>query len=279
MTPHLTDRAALMLHRARARSSGDPALFLHDTVRTEIEERLEEVNRTFTNAAIVTGFPEAWEGFPAVRVVPDSDPLDLEPEAHDLVIHSMALHWSDDPIGQLVQCRRALRPDGLMIAAAFGGQTLQELRRSLAEAETQMLGGLSPRVAPMAEIRDLGGLLQRAGLALPVADSRRYETTYASPGHLMHDLRSMGETNALASRDKRVVPRRMFDAASEIYRESFPAPGDRITATYEIIFLSGWAPSDSQQKPLRPGSASRRLADALGTTETPTGDTAGPGQD
>lgn len=279
MTPRLTDRTALELHRARARQSGESALFLHETVRAEIDERLEEVNRTFKDPVIVTGFPEIWHDFPHATVIPDTETLALEPDAHDLVIHAMALHWSDDPVGQLVQCRHSLRPDGLLIAAALGGQTLQELRRALAEAETRVLGGLSPRVAPMAEIRDLGGLLQRAGLALPVADSRKLTTTYASQKHLLHDLRAMGETNALASRDRRIPPRRLFDLSSEIYAISFPAPPDRITATFEIIFLSGWSPSESQQRPLRPGSASQRLADALGTIETPAGDTTVPRQD
>ena len=279
MTPRLTDRTALALHRARARHSGDPALFLHDAVRAEINERLEEVNRTFTDPAIVTGFPEVWHDFPGATVVADEEMLELEHGAHDLVIHAMALHWSDDPVGQLVQCRRALRPDGLMIAAAFGGQTLQELRSSLAEAEAQISGGLSPRVAPMAEIRDLGGLLQRAGLALPVADSRTLKVTYTSPLRLMQDLRAMGETNALEARHKCAAPRRLFDLAGDIYKANFATKDDRITATFEIIFLSGWAPSETQQKPLRPGSAAQRLAEALGTTETPAGDTAGPGQD
>lgn len=159
----LTDRPALLAHRARAQSAGFAA-FLHDVARDEIEERLEEVKRTFTAPAIVTGHPALWADLlPGAPVVPDDEVLALDPGAHDLVIHAMGLHWADDPLGQLIQARRALRPDGLLLAVAFGGTTLSELRTVLAEAETTVTGGLSPRVAPMAEIRDLGGLLQRPG--------------------------------------------------------------------------------------------------------------------
>jgi len=193
--------------------------------------------------------------------------LDLAPAAHDLVIHAMGLHWAEDPVGQLVQCRRALRPDGLLMVALLGGETLQELRHSLAEAETQVMGGLSPRVAPMAEIRDLGGLLSRAGLSLPVADRLPRRVTYESLFHLIRDLRDMGETNALATRHKATPPRALFPQAAQIYARDHAGPDGRITATFEMIFLTAWAPHDSQQKPLRPGSAAARLAEALDTTE------------
>jgi len=156
------------LIRNRARALGrTPALFLHEDAAAEIEERLNEVNRTFTSAAVVTGFAEPWrEILPQAKIVPDDETLALEPGAHDLVIHALGLHWSNDPVGQIVQCHRALRPDGLFLAVMFGGQTLVELRAALAEAEIAVAGGLSPRVLPMAEIRDLGALLQRAGFAL-----------------------------------------------------------------------------------------------------------------
>lgn len=202
-------------------------------------------------------------------MVAPTEVLDLEPGAHDLVIHAMALHWADDPVGQIVQCRRALMPDGLFLSVAFGGETLVELRQALAMAETEVMGGLSPRVAPMAEIRDMGALLQRGGLALPVADRLPKTVTYADAFALMADLRAMGETNALADRHRAPVRRALFDRMAEIYAARFPAKDDpaRIRATYELIFLSGWAPHDSQQKPLRPGTAKARLAAALGTSE------------
>ena len=169
--PPLTDRASLALHRRRAERQG-MASFVHDLAADEIEERLAEVNRRFTEIAVVTGHPAVWRArFPQARIVPDDDLLDLTPGAHDLVIHALGLHWANDPVGQLVQARRALRPDGLLLCVSFGGQTLAELRAALAETEAALVGGLSPRVLPMGEIRDLGALLQRAGLALPVADS------------------------------------------------------------------------------------------------------------
>lgn len=269
--PELTDRATLARHRARARRA--PEMFLHAAVRDEIKERLTEVNRTFTSPAIVTGFPDFWsEAFPAARIVPDEDVLDLDPGGHDLVIHALALHWANDPVGQLVQMRRALAPDGFCITALFGGRTLAELRSVLAETETRLMGGLSPRVAPMGEIRDLGALLQRAGLALPVADSMPLTVTYKSVMRLVRDLRAMGETNALAQRDRQPLNRQFLAQVDSTYAEHFEADGGRIGATFEIVFLSGWAPAESQQKPLRPGSAAARLADALGTDEKGAGD-------
>ena len=271
--PILTDQTALARHRARARSLAEgPALFLHDAVLDEIQERLSEVNKAFTSPAIVTGWPEVWSGGFGSTVCDDADLLALQPGAHDLVIDALTLHWANDPVGRLVQVRRALRPDGLMIAALFGGQTLHELRASLAEAETRVSGGLSPRVAPMAEIRDLGALLQRAGFALPVADSMSLTVSYETPWHLMRDLRAMGETNTLANRLRRLTGRAVLNEAARIYAENFPHGNGRIAATFEIILLTGWAPDESQQKPLRPGSAAQRLADALGATETPLSD-------
>ncbi|WP_224816729.1 SAM-dependent methyltransferase [Hasllibacter sp. MH4015] len=246
----------------------DDARFLHDEAMSEVQERLQDVNRTFTAPAIVTDFPKIWqELMPDARIVPMAEVLDLDAGDHDLVLHAMSLHWADDPVGQVVQCRRALQPDGLFLSVAFGGATLQELRAALAEAETRVTGGLSPRVAPMAEIREMGGLLQRAGLALPVADSFRKIVTYSNAIALMHDLRAMGEGNALAGRHRAIPPRALFPTAAAIYAESFPAEQNRIQATFEFVFLTGWAPHESQQKPLRPGAATSRLADALSTTE------------
>jgi len=181
----------------------------------------------------------------------------------------MALHWANDPVGQLIQCRRALRPDGLFIAVSFGGDTLQELRRALGEAEIAVTGGLSPRIAPLPELRDLGGLLQRAGFALPVADTVTLTVEYRDIWHLMRDLRAMGETNAMTARLRRPTRRAVFEEAQKLYAAHFAAPSGRLRASFELQILTGWAPDVSQPQPLRPGSAQKRLADALGTPEKP----------
>lgn len=255
MTPQLTDHPALLRNRARA-----TAFFLQEEAVFEVQDRLSEVNRTFTGTAVVTGFPHLW---PEKHCVADNDTLALPPETQDLVIHALCLHWANDPVGQLVQSRRALRPDGLFLGLMFGGQTLHELRACLAQAEAEVTGGLSPRVLPMAEIRDLGGLLQRAGFALPVADSFTRRVLYRDAFHLMRDLRAMGEGNALAGRLRHPTRRDVFQRAAEIYAQTFATPEGLIPATFEIICLTGWAPHEAQQKPLRPGSAAARLEDAL----------------
>lgn len=261
--PLLTDRPALLRQRNRF-----AVTFLHDAVVAEIKERLAEVNRVFTAPAIVTGLPEYWHGhWPDATIVPDDDVLALPAAAHDLVIHPLGLHWANDPVGQLVQCRHALRPDGLLIAVLFGGQTLHELRSALAMAETQVTGGLSPRVAPMGEIRDLGALLQRAGFALPVADATLLTASYSGLPQLMQDLRGMGEGNALAARLRKPTQRGVFAVAEQIYRAEFGDAAGRIPASFDIVTLTGWAPAPDQQKPLRPGSATHRLIDVLGAKE------------
>ena len=263
----LTDRPALLRHRARAARA--PALFLHDLAAGEIEDRLAMVNKSFTAPAVVCGWPDPWRArLPGAAVVADDEVLALAPGKHDLVIHALCLHWANDPVGQLVQARRALRPDGLLLAVLFGGGSLQELRSALAQAETEIAGGLSPRVLPMGEIRDLGALLQRAGLALPVADRLPLDLRYADPLALMRDLRAMGETNAMAARPRGLLRRRVLARACEIYAGNFAHPQGGIRASAEMIFLTGWAPDPSQPQPLRPGSAAARLADALGTRET-----------
>lgn len=270
--PTLTDRTALQRHRARATRlpSHDDALFLHRAALADIQERLEEVNRIFTSPAVVTGFPSVWHDIaPGTLVVEDAETLALSPGAHDLVIHAMGLHWANDPLGQLVQCRHALLPDGLFIAVLPGGRTLHELRTALAEAEALVSGGLSPRVLPMGEIRDLGALMQRAGFALPVADSFTQTVQYSSFARLCADLRAMGETSALAARPRHFARRALIAAAEAVYAAHFPAPNGGITATFDLVFLTGWAPHESQQQPLRPGSARTRLADALGVPEEP----------
>ncbi|MEM9031579.1 MAG: methyltransferase domain-containing protein [Pseudomonadota bacterium] len=278
MTQRLTDLSALEAHRKRA--SPGPVSDLHRTVRNELIERLSGVNKSFRSPVVVTPFAGVWHGaLDGAQVGPPTDVLALGAGRHDLVVHAFALHWADDPLGQLIQCRRALRPDGLFLAATPGGRTLTELRGVLAEAETQIRGGLSPRVAPMAEIRDLGALLQRAGFAMPVADAEAINLTYGSLGDLMRDLRAVGETNALRDRDRRPPPRALFETAERLYAERFPAPDGRIQVTIEMIYLAGWAPSPEQPKALRPGSATARLADALGTTEQDPGSSAPPARD
>jgi len=264
-TPLLFDRTALALRRALAQ---DDALFLHRAAVNEVQDRLSMVNKAFTAPAIISPFPQVWTGLlPDAQVVADDEVLALTPGAHDLVIHAMALHWANDPVGQLIQCLRALKPDGLLLAICLGGDTLTELRAALGQAEIEISGGLSPRVAPMGELRDLGGLLQRAGLALPVADAVPLTAEYRDIWHLMHDLRAMGETNTLSARLRHATRRAVFERAQSIYADHFTAPSGRLRATFDLVCLTGWSPDDSQPKPLRPGSAQTRLADALRTTE------------
>jgi len=274
------DTTALMRNRARARRAalgdGQADLFLHRLAVTEAQERLSAVNRRFTRTAIITPWPEIWHSsFPDADYPAEAALLDLSGGPYDLVIHALSLHWSNDPVGQMIQCRLALRPDGLFLGVMLAGQTLNELRRALAEAESRLTGGLSPRVAPMAELRDLGELLMRAGLALPVADNVVLPVTYASLPDLLRDLRAMGENSALSGRPRHFTRRALFTEAARIYAEHFPAPEGRIMATFEMIWLTGWAPDESQQKPLRPGSARARLADALKTIEFPANDPVG----
>lgn len=272
--PPLTDRTALIRQRSRAACA--PTLFLHEDAADELQERLLEVNRTFTAPALVTNFPAPFAAvLPGAKVVTDDEVLDLTPGGHDLVVHAMCLHWANDPVGQIIQCARALRPDGLFIAVLFGGQTLHELRAALAEAEAAVTGGLSPRVLPMGEIRELGALPGRAGLALPVADSVPRKVTYADPLRLMADLRAMGETNALAARPRHFTRRAVLAEALRRYAADFAEPGGRIRATFDMVWLTGWKPHESQQKPLRPGSAAQRLAEALNTAEIPAGEKPG----
>ncbi len=296
----LFDIAALARRRDRAMRLGfsGGADFLHREVAGLLAERLAEVTRGFprvvligTGAGVVAAAlrPDvAPDGAGLTQLDPSpamaaaagaeiltSETLPLQEGAFDLVVSTLLLHFANDPVGQLIQMRRALRPDGLMLAALFGGQTLHELRASLAEAEVECEGGLSPRVAPMAEIRDLGGLLQRAGFAMPVADSERLVVTYATPMHLMRELRAMGETNILTARRRQPMRRATLMRACEIYAEHFGTPDGRVRATFEIVFLTGWAPGPDQPKALRPGSATARLADALGAEEISAGEKAG----
>ncbi len=214
-------------------------------------------------------------GRPGLRVSADEERLPFGDDTLDLVVSTLALHWTNDLVGALIQVRRALRPDGLFIGAMFGGATLTELRQCLLAAEAEVSDGAAMRVSPFADASDAAALLQRAGFALPVADVDRVKVRYAHPIKLLQDLRAMGETSVLLDRSKKPLPRKVLLRALELYVERFAEADGRVPATFEIVAVTGWAPHDSQQKPLRPGSAKMRLADALGTTEQSTGEKPG----
>jgi SAM-dependent methyltransferase len=217
---------------------------------------------------------EAETAGSGLAVAADEEALPFRDASLDLVVSALALQFVNDLPGTLAQVRRALKPDGLFMACLTGGDTLTELRQSFAEAEAEVEGGVSPRVAPFADLRDAGALLQRAGFALPVTDVDRVTVRYASAFSLFADLRRMGATNALIERRRAPLRRTTLMRAAEIYATRFADADGRIRATFEMLWLSGWAPHESQQKPLRPGSATHRLADALGTHEIPTGEKA-----
>ncbi len=212
------------------------------------------------------------------RMLVDEELQPFKARSLDLVVSGLALQFVNDLPGALVQIQRALKPDGLFLAAMLGGATLTELRQAFVAAETELEGGVSPRVAPFADVRDLGGLLQRAGFALPVADSETLTVAYANALELMRDVRAMGGGNVLRDRRRAFLRRGTLMRAAQIYAERFARVDGRITATFEIITITGWAPHAGQQQPLRPGSASTRLADALGVVELPSGDQGEPGR-
>ncbi len=279
--PKIFDRPLYARRRARA-ARMDADRFLLDEAATHLAERLSTVRRRFDHglelssrpqsAALLAPFAENWthtvlsaaEGEGSVA---DEEALPFPPENFDLVVSALSLHAVNDLPGALIQIRRVLRPDGLFLAALFGGETLRELRAAFAAGETDMRGGISPRVAPFAEVRALGGLLQRAGFALSVADSERTTVHYREFKTLADDLRALGETNMLAERDKRPLRREVLGAALSHYAAESSDEAGKLIATFDTIYLTGWAPHESQPKPLRPGSAAARLADALGTKE------------
>jgi SAM-dependent methyltransferase len=291
--PLVFDRALLRARRARAAQLG-PAAFLLDRAADDLASRLSAVLRTFQLAVdlgtpgdavqrriadrvdcLVAVAPDAASlAGSRLRVVADEEALPLRDASVDLVVSALALQFVNDLPGTLIQVRRALKPDGLLLAGMIGGDSLAELRAAFAEAEDEIEGGVSPRVAPLADLRDLGALLQRAGFALPVTDVDRVTVRYASPLDLMHDLRRMGATNALVERRRAVLRRATLRRMLEIYAKRFADPDGRIRATFDIVWLSGWAPHESQQQPLVPGSAKARLADALHTREISAGEKA-----
>ncbi|HEX8900037.1 methyltransferase domain-containing protein [Vitreimonas sp.] len=275
--------------KRRARATFRDASFLHERVAADLADRLEAIPRPFPRVLALGGeglFSEEIAARPelAARVghvveanLAEIDPehLPYAPRAFDLIVSPLALHWVNDLPGALIQLRLALKPDGLLLASLFGGETLHELRLALIEAESELTGGAGPRVAPFADLQDIAGLLQRAGYALPAADRDLLVVRYGEPMRLLADLRAMGETAALAERSPRGLSRRILARAFEIYRARFSDADDRVRATFEILTATGWAPHESQQKPLRPGAAKTRLADALGTKEQSTGEKPG----
>jgi SAM-dependent methyltransferase len=276
--PTIFDRALLRTRQRRARALGAET-FLLDRVATELAERLAAVLRTFERAADIGTPADALQRALTGKVesidhieIGDDEVIRVPDASINLAVSALALQFVNDLPGVLVQLRRALKPDGLLLAAMIGGDSLTELRQAFAQAESEIEGGLSPRVAPFADLRDLGGLLQRAGFTLPVIDSERITVRYATVFNLMHDLRRMGATNVLVERRRAALRRTTLLRMAEIYGERFADPDGRLRATFEIVWLSGWAPDPSQQKPLKPGSAKARLADALNTKEIPAGD-------
>jgi SAM-dependent methyltransferase len=286
-TTHIVfDRPLARLRLARAHAQG-AASFLLDHVAVEFPERLSAILRPFPRvldlgtpgpaltqalasrqpALLVHAAPVSAALERGLALVADEEALPFAPGSFDLVVSALALQGVNDLPGALVQIRRVLAADGLFMGCLIGGQSLQELRLSLAEAEEAIMGGVSPRVAPFADLRDMGGLLQRAGFALPVTDVDTLTVRYASMFGLLADLRGMGATNALIARDRRPLRRAVLMRAAEIYQSRFADPDGRLRATFEFVWLSGWAPHESQQKPLQPGSARARLADALGAVE------------
>lgn len=280
------DRSLLARNRARALKNFSNHDFLFRWSRNALTERLDDINRTF-ETAVQIGARSAIEEHPKVTdlftmdlsggdVVASEEFLPFQTSSLDLVISTLNLHSVNDLPGALVQIRRALKPDGLFLSCMLGGETLHELRAVMQRVEMEMFGGASPRVAPFADKPQMGDLLQRAGFALPVVDSDIVSVMYENAFKLFHDLRGMGESNALAARNKRYVGRDFFMRVAQMYQEMFAEADGRIPASFEVIFLAGWAPHRSQQKPLRPGSAEHSLAEALGGDEVTLGEKAVP---
>lgn len=307
MTPNqLFDIPLLRRRRDRAATRDDRAEFLFEEAAERLCDRLLDVSRQFEAAleigcrkgALARALPEKpgirhligcdvsagmaaaarrRTGQPAVAA--DFDLMPFKEGAFDLVLSNLALHWVEDLPGALIQINRALKPDGLFLAAAIGGDTLAELRAVMVEAESRVSGGAAARVAPTLTLQDAGALMQRAGFALPVVDFDRITITYDTLFDLAADLRAMGETAALVELPRGVPPRTLFHEAAAIYAERHAGPDGRIAATVDIVYLHGWAPDANQPKPLRPGAARHRLADALGTVEHAAGDKVGPPRD
>jgi SAM-dependent methyltransferase len=293
------DRRLLARRRNRAAARAADHEFLLEGVATDIVERLSAVRRQLpvvlnlgahhgllgrrlrglVGTEMVIDADPAWRLLAQCdgpRVMADEEFLPFGARSLDAVVSGLSLHHVNDLPGTLVQIRRALKPDGLLIAALLGGETLHELRTAFLLAEEEIEGGASPRVAPFADVRDLGGLLQRAGFALPVADVDTITVRYRDPLALMRELRAMGASNVLRARRRAPLRRETLARAAAIYAERFSLAGGRVRATFEVVTLTGWAPHESQQKPLQPGAARMRLADALGVKEQSADDKARP---
>ena len=289
-------------HRTRAAARLAEHDFLFRAVAERLADRLSDIKRTFPLAldlgchggefgeivGVRGGIETLIQCDPAPAMARRAGGLALAAEADalpfgegkfDLIVSNMSLHWVNDLPGALIQIRRALKPDGLFLASVAGGGTLGELRGALLEAETEIAGGASPRVSPFVDLRDAGALLQRAGFALPVADGDLIPVRYENAWKLMTDLRGMGEANALVAMPRQFTRRTVILRAAEIYRERHEGDDGRIPASFRIVYLTGWAPDPSQQKPAAPGSAATRLADALGAEEKSAGDKARPLRD
>lgn len=293
------DRRLVRRNRDRAAGRFADHNFLFAEIAARLSDRLDDVRRSFpamldlgchggeTSRALAgrkgierivrCDLSPAMAGLAADRadgpsIAADEEFLPFTDGSFDLIVSTLSLHWVNDVPGALIQARRALKPDGLFIGAMLGGETLFELRRCLMEAELEVSGGVSPRISPFAEVRDAGALLQRAGFALPVVDTDMITVTYPSPFKLLEDLRGMGETNAVLDRPRRPTRRTLFIEAARRYAELYAEEDGRVPATFQVLYLAGWAPHESQQQPLRPGSATQRLADALGVKEQPAGD-------
>jgi SAM-dependent methyltransferase len=285
--PHIIfDRDLLRARQERA-ANYEPAVFLFNRAEEDLVDRLGNITRKFERVALVdTVCTEMLEDFLASRGTQEIHLVHIEGETeslsaergtqYDLAISLLSMQWLNDLPGVLAQIKRILKPDGLLLAAMIGGDTLTELRDALSSAENEIEGGISPRVSPFVEVRMLGGLLQRAGLALPVTDVDRVTVRYTNAIELMRDLRRMGATNILTERSRKPLRRKTLLRAGEIYTQRYADADGRVRATFEILWLSGWAPHESQQQPLKPGSAKARLADALRAVEIPTGDKTGP---
>ena len=303
-SPNIFDRRNIQANLTRAAHALPRTDFLLRHVAEELVGRLQGISRTFGLAADAGAYhgvvalllKERFPGMsiislspvmalaqacPAPRAVATEEALPLKEGSLDLVTSVLSLHLVNDLPGALIQIRRTLRPDGLFLGALLGGDTLIELRQAFMMAETETLDGVSPRVFPTADVRDMGNLLQRAGFALPVVDSERLTVTYPTPLALIRELKAMGAANPLVARSRKPMRRDTLARALEIYASRFARADGKVSATFEILYLCGWAPHESQQKPLKPGTAKARLADALRTTEITAGDKAGfpPGEE
>jgi SAM-dependent methyltransferase len=304
------DRRLVRRHRDRAAATISDYSFLFDAVALRLADRLLDITRRFPNcldlgcrgSAMARALSERRDiemlvqcdlsplmaraakvqaegsGQVMMQLGADEECLPFAPASFELVVSALTLHWTNDLPGALIQIRQALKPDGLFLGAMLGGDSLHELRTALLQAEIEIEGGASPRMSPLADLRDAGALLQRAGFALPVADTDRITVSYPNAFKLMQDLRGMGETNAIHERRRTLTRRATLFRAAEIYQEMFADADGRVPATFDVLTLTGWAPDASQQQPLRPGSAKSRLAEALGVSEQGADESPGSGR-